>query len=355
MRAAEATLGFFYLICVCQIATSSPSVFVYDLETPSSCRLGTMYTLEVELPRHLKQAQVTDAESADFLFVPARPHCFPNVEKRVEYIRTVLAEIRKVGQWEKRPERHMWLFSSDHGKCGFGPGEHALELLNSSIVLTHFGMTVPETNGNDFAEGTFVDGSGCFAQGKDIVVPYNTQPLAHHLDTPCAAYPRPGPHLFFAGSDGIHNHRGIHYSKGVRQVLFKMWKDHPDFELVAQAPDSRFDVAQFCLAPLGGGWGNRLHVAMMHGCIPLIIQPNTVLPYDDVLNYETFAVKIELNKVHRLPHILRHYVSKTPWMQQHSDAACSERAKLIWEWDHPKGVALSTLMQVLKLRLNAGS
>ena len=30
--------------------------------------------------------------------------------------------------------------------------------------------------------------------------------------------------------------------------------------------------AKFCLAPAGWGWGSRVKAAIVHGCVPLIIQ-----------------------------------------------------------------------------------
>lgn len=30
----------------------------------------------------------------------------------------------------------------------------------------------------------------------------------------------------------------------------------------------------FCLAPSGWGWGGRMKAAVLHGCIPVVIQPD---------------------------------------------------------------------------------
>eukprot|EP00242_Pyramimonas_sp_CCMP2087_P017553 CAMPEP_0198203770 /NCGR_PEP_ID=MMETSP1445-20131203/7096_1 /TAXON_ID=36898 /ORGANISM="Pyramimonas sp., Strain CCMP2087" /LENGTH=374 /DNA_ID=CAMNT_0043875297 /DNA_START=216 /DNA_END=1337 /DNA_ORIENTATION=- len=50
----------------------------------------------------------------------------------------------------------------------------------------------------------------------------------------------------------------------------------------------------FCFAPVGvnGGYGFRYVRAIMNGCIPVIMNDGRPLPYDDVLDYRSFAVVI---------------------------------------------------------------
>mmetsp|Transcript_329 Transcript_329/g.756 ORF Transcript_329/g.756 Transcript_329/m.756 type:complete len:401 (-) Transcript_329:362-1564(-) len=51
----------------------------------------------------------------------------------------------------------------------------------------------------------------------------------------------------------------------------------------------------FCFAPVGvqGGYGFRYVRSIMNGCIPVIMNDGRPLPYEDILDYSTFAVVIK--------------------------------------------------------------
>lgn len=290
-------------------------------------------------------------EAADWLLVPAVTYCMTAEERRA-YVSEVIEYISPLGQWDARPERHVWLFTSDHGLCGYGPGEEALSAVGRSVILSHYGLRGREPRYTP--HGLDLDGQGapCYNETRDVVIPYNTAHLAPLLDRPCAPYPKQpaDPLLFFAGSDGMHAHKGIHYSHGVRQLLFKLWARDPRFKFVARAPDDNFDHAHFCLAPLGGGYGNRLAKALLHGCIPLIIQPGVTQAFEDALPYERFSLALEPYKLHRLDDILAYHAGDQERMRSTARAACDVRPAFVWEWDHRLGRAFEVLEQVLMAR-----
>lgn len=58
--------------------------------------------------------------------------------------------------------------------------------------------------------------------------------------------------------------------------------------------------SKFCLAPWGHGWGNRLGQYMVMGCVPVLVQDGVYQPYQDLLPYDEFSVRIPKA---RLPHI----------------------------------------------------
>ena len=62
--------------------------------------------------------------------------------------------------------------------------------------------------------------------------------------------------------------------------------------------------SHFCLAPSGDGWGTRLKLAIRLGCIPLVIQDGVVLPFEEVLPYQDFAIRLPQHMTYRLPQIL---------------------------------------------------
>ena len=97
----------------------------------------------------------------------------------------------------------------------------------------------------------------------------------------------------------------ICYSQGVRLALFSHHANRTaGFCLTGRAPDEYFLRSRFCLAPSGEGFGNRLMLAMAAGCVPLIIQPAVRMPFDDVLPYHAFAVRVGADAIPRLPELL---------------------------------------------------
>jgi hypothetical protein len=54
----------------------------------------------------------------------------------------------------------------------------------------------------------------------------------------------------------------------------------------------RHHARRFCLAPYGWGWGIRLTQTLLLGCVPVIIQPHVFQPFEDVLDYDAFSVRL---------------------------------------------------------------
>jgi len=67
------------------------------------------------------------------------------------------------------------------------------------------------------------------------------------------------------------------------------------------------DIANstFCGAPHGGGWGSRLTIAILHGCIPVVMQDDSSLPLEPFLDYSEFSVRVPLADIPDLERILR--------------------------------------------------
>jgi len=63
--------------------------------------------------------------------------------------------------------------------------------------------------------------------------------------------------------------------------------------------------SKFCMAPYGHGWGIRLQHAILHGCVPVIIQDHVHQPYEDVLPYEDFSIRVAKRELPHLIDILR--------------------------------------------------
>ncbi|KAJ0248570.1 glycosyltransferase [Hirschfeldia incana] len=112
----------------------------------------------------------------------------------------------------------------------------------------------------------------------------------------------PRPHLaFFAG--GVHG--------PVRPILLHHWKQRdPDMPVFEYLPKhlNFYDFmrsSKFCLCPSGYEVASpRLIEAIYSECIPVILSVNFVLPFSDILRWETFSVQVDVSEIPRLKEIL---------------------------------------------------
>lgn len=94
------------------------------------------------------------------------------------------------------------------------------------------------------------------------------------------------------------------YSQGVRAAVYAHHANRSRFCIANRLPSEYATQARFCLAPSGEGFGDRLSASILAGCVPLIIQPSVHQPYDDVLPYERFTLRVGADAIPRLHHIL---------------------------------------------------
>ena len=70
--------------------------------------------------------------------------------------------------------------------------------------------------------------------------------------------------------------------------------------------------SDFCLVPPGGdGWSSRVDDAVRHGCIPVIIMDGVKMPFEGLLDYSAFAVRVAEKDVEQLDAILRSVLPAT--------------------------------------------
>ena len=58
-----------------------------------------------------------------------------------------------------------------------------------------------------------------------------------------------------------------------------------------------YEQSRFCLAPSGDGWGDRLQEAVKAGCVPVIVQPSVLMPFEDVLPYPRFSLRMGADEI----------------------------------------------------------
>ncbi|KAG5552416.1 hypothetical protein RHGRI_010480 [Rhododendron griersonianum] len=111
------------------------------------------------------------------------------------------------------------------------------------------------------------------------------------------------------------------YSMGIRQKVAeefgstpnkegKLGKQHAEDVIVTPLRSDNYHKALansvFCGVMPGDGWSGRMEDSMLQGCIPVVIQVDGIyLPYENVLNYESFAVRIGEDEIPELIKILR--------------------------------------------------
>ena len=94
------------------------------------------------------------------------------------------------------------------------------------------------------------------------------------------------------------------YSQGVRAAIFAHHASRKGFCVAERLSSKLLAQSRFCLAPSGEGFGDRLSLVLLSGCVPLIIQPAVRLPFEDLLPYDSFAVRVGTDAVPRLHTLL---------------------------------------------------
>jgi hypothetical protein len=115
--------------------------------------------------------------------------------------------------------------------------------------------------------------------------------------------------LFFGGSI---RKKQFEYSGGARQAFHKYvlsGEDKAPSDVKFGGGKVSYREATFCLAPYGDGWGNRIVHIMQAACIPVIVQDHVYLPFEDLLDYSLFSLRM---RVEDMPHLLEVLRRVTP-------------------------------------------
>ncbi|KAI4325685.1 hypothetical protein MLD38_031063 [Melastoma candidum] len=223
---------------------------------------------------------------------------------------------------------HIWFFSWDEGAC-YAPKE-----IWNSMMLVHWGNTNSKHKNSTTAywadkwDGVSTERRGnhpCYDPDKDLVLPAWKIPDANALKLQLWARPYEARKtlFYFNGNLGPAYENGRPediYSMGIRQKLSAEFGSSPnkkgelgkqnakDVIVTSQRSDSYHqDLASsvFCGVLPGDGWSGRMEDSILQGCIPVVIQDGIFLPYENVLNYDSFAVRILEDDIPNLVKILR--------------------------------------------------
>ncbi|KAL2939921.1 hypothetical protein RDABS01_001303 [Bienertia sinuspersici] len=144
-----------------------------------------------------------------------------------------------------------------------------------------------------------------FNPQKDVSLPeihlYDGNVSPKLLSLPRHTTPRP--YLaFFAG--GLHG--------PIRPILLKQWKGQdPDLQVYEYLPKdldyyTLMLQSKFCLCPSGHEVASpRIVEAIYAECVPVILSKNYILPFSDVLKWESFSIQVDVKDIPKLKEILK--------------------------------------------------
>ncbi|CAH9062866.1 unnamed protein product [Cuscuta europaea] len=288
-----------------------------------------------------------NGEEADFFFVPVLDSCIitraddaphMSMEKNKGLRSSFTLELYKKAYdhitsaypyWSRSSGKdHIWFFSWDEGAC-YAPKE-----IWNSMMLVHWGNTNSKHKHSTTAyladswDTISSDRRGnhpCFDPNKDLVLPAWKRPDGGSLSAKFWARPREERKtlFYFNGNLGPAYENGrpeATYSMGIRQKVGEEFgssrnkkgelgkqyaQDIVVTPLRADNYHEELATSLFCGVMPGDGWSGRMEDSILQGCIPVVIQDGVYLPYENVLNYESFAVRIHEDEIPSMINILR--------------------------------------------------
>ena len=147
-------------------------------------------------------------------------------------------------------------------------------------------------------------GSPCRLVGdeQDLVLPSFKHPGLIGASPLLGFPPRPRTFLAcFQGNVGLH--RLPHYSRGIRQRLYRAsmqhhWHERHGIVIAEHAPGPTeyaelLSSSTFCLVVPGDGFSTRAEDAILHGCVPVIIMDDVDPVFSTILDWPGFSVRIK--------------------------------------------------------------
>ncbi|KAJ4766857.1 exostosin family protein [Rhynchospora pubera] len=290
-----------------------------------------------------------NGEEADFFYVPVLDSCMitraydaPHLYNKehgilrsfmtLDYYKNAYDHIvEQYPYWNRSSGKdHIWFFSWDEGAC-YAPKE-----IWNSMMLVHWGNTNTKHKNSTTAywadnwDSIPSDRRGdhpCFDPQKDLVLPAwkVPNPGAVWLKLWARSRKERTTLFYFNGNLGPAYENGRpedKYSMGIRQKLAdefgsspnkegKLGKQHAPNVIVTPLKSHKYheEMASslFCGVLPGDGWSGRMEDSVHNGCIPVIIQDGIFLPYENVLNYNSFAVRVLEDDIPKLISIIQRY------------------------------------------------
>jgi len=304
----------------------------------------TLYGAEVALHEELLASahRTSDPAEADYFYVPSYGGCFIS-EFNKPYPKhwlcdgchtgrpADLASLRSL-RWHEALLRHLrtaypywnrsggadhlWPFTHDEGAC------YAPAALRNATLLVHWGRTTPSPNGSSEYHLWRVKPWGremygwrrCYDPCKDVVLPSWRRP------EDLRSSPYLHPHLASGGRPNLFYFNGAlgrtdqlrNYSFGLRQQLFALYGGAAHAArgvVVTDVKTPRYgemlSASKFCGVLPGWGWSGRMEDAVLHGCVPVILQDGIHTPWEGTLETAAYALRVPRAQMGSLLETLR--------------------------------------------------
>lgn len=326
------------------------------------------YAFGLELALHevllASPHRTLNPEAADFFFVPAYGGCYISRFFRPTPLHTLIIN-ENPDDWKAAPVRgnffyrealqwirthhpywnrtggrdHLFAFPHDEGAC-VAPVE-----LRNATLLTSWGRLQRQPQN---ATTTMVEHSWyvpafvkqmyaslhCYDPSKDILLPVFTS-IKQIARSPHVHRPRglsPKRWLFHWRGQVLYHFPN--YSFGIRQQVCDLYADHQgssrwqDEGFLVSDKHSRdyldeMASSTFCGVFPGNGWGH-IETPILLGCIPVVVQDAILTPWENVLAFSSYALRLPRADLPRLPQILR----RVPQSRIHSMQQAMSR---VWE------------------------
>lgn len=362
------------------------AIYVYEvpvelgrLDWPKDVLTPDVFSSEYRFLHHLLRdghVRTLDPEAADLFFVPmfiVGPGCdlipacggCPQVAGTCERARIELLTHyvrRHYPYWERSGGRdHIFWTTSDKGGCGLG---HAA---SNAIIVSHWGlvgtwrkMQPRHRHHEDWADETRLAeqlraGAMCFAPHKDVVVPTYWRDVADgrgssddsplgDSEPPAPWEERETPRLLYFGGSIRANEPDDSYSGGVRQAVARLVESAANVtparaRLISRMvvrntdgnrgiSDAAYERAKFCLAVSGNGWGNRFMKSFLHNCVPLIIAPYVVQPFELQLPVDKMSLRLPYREIPQMAERLESM--STRWVVERRRRIRRARNAFVW-------------------------
>ncbi|KAL4369056.1 hypothetical protein GQ457_05G008200 [Hibiscus cannabinus] len=168
-----------------------------------------------------------------------------------------------------------------------------------------------------------------FIPHKDVALPQVLQPFA-----------------LPAGGIDVENRTSLgfwagHRNSKIRVILARVWENDTELDIsnnrISRATghlvyQKRFYRTKFCICP-GGSQVNsaRITDSIHYGCVPVILSNYYDLPFNDILNWQKFAVVLRENDVYNLKQILKN-ISQEEFVTLHKNLVTVQKH---FQWNSP--------------------
>ena len=314
----------------------------------------TLYGAEVALHEALLASphRTLDPDEADFFYVPVYGGCFISEFNRpaprhwlcdqchkgqhadlaslraMRWHESLLAHVRTAYPYWNRSNGadHLWPFTHDEGAC------YAPSSIGNATLLVHWGRMHTRPNGSSEYHLWRVKPHArrmygwrrCYDPCKDLVLPSWRKPEAilgsAYYEAATKGFdegvapPRSSQFLFYfngvLGTKTMGGGRLDNYSFGLRQQLYSLFGEREAEGIVVTDKKTPMYAAHlssstFCGVLPGWGWSGRFEDAVLHGCIPVILQDGVHTPWESVLDAPSYALRVPRNQMHRLLDVLK--------------------------------------------------